>query len=163
MQQQDSFEFKSVQDSNSTLNEYKESEMEPSLMCPHPGCSKRFHKQFSLNSHMVMHRKSKQFACHLCGQSFARNHDLLRHGRTVHCPDRPFKCNTCHQTFSSNAKLASHCKRTHGFENDDIESPLDHKKLELNLPMTPSSNSQSPWHISPQKQAPEGAFNGGFF
>ncbi|KAJ3314617.1 Metallothionein expression activator [Blyttiomyces sp. JEL0837] len=76
--------------------------------CMVPGCGKVFPKMFNLKSHMKVHCAERPFQCALCTIKFARNHDLLRHVRTIHSASRPQRCNSCNKSDMTLDELKRH-------------------------------------------------------
>ncbi|KAA8496022.1 Gastrula zinc finger protein XlCGF9.1 [Porphyridium purpureum] len=53
------------------------------------------------------------FLCDVCGSSFARNHDLLRHKRSLHFNLRPFQCAHCSMSFQQRVHMTAHIAAIH--------------------------------------------------
>ncbi|KAJ3303232.1 hypothetical protein HDV03_004059 [Kappamyces sp. JEL0829] len=85
---------------------------EPGFACTFPGCHKVFTKQTNLKSHSRIHHTERNYACHECGASFRRSHDLKRHQRSLHSDVKPFGCGRCGKRFSRMDALKRHTSRT---------------------------------------------------
>lgn len=79
------------------------------LVCPHPGCNKKFNRFHNLKSHLIVHTDGKPFKCNQCDLSFRRNHDLRRHVR-MHLGFKPFSCRKCGKGFCRSDALKRHVK-----------------------------------------------------
>ncbi|KAJ8327863.1 hypothetical protein QVD99_006396 [Batrachochytrium dendrobatidis] len=83
------------------------------LKCTVNGCSRRFSKPASLQTHIQTHSthgatsKPKPYRCSMCPQTFSRSHDLKRH-YYIHSQDKPHTCPRCGKGFSRRDALKRH-------------------------------------------------------
>ncbi|KAI0339967.1 hypothetical protein BDW22DRAFT_1380144 [Trametopsis cervina] len=75
--------------------------------CMVPGCTKTFHRLYSLRTHERLHALvDRPYKCTTCPASFARNHDLKRH---VKLHDRTaWRCGGCAKVFSRRDAIKRH-------------------------------------------------------
>ncbi|KAI0690448.1 hypothetical protein BC835DRAFT_187222 [Cytidiella melzeri] len=75
--------------------------------CLVPGCTKTFHRLYSLRTHQRLHALvDRPYKCVSCPASFARNHDLKRH---VKMHDKTaWKCLGCEKVFSRRDAIKRH-------------------------------------------------------
>ncbi|KAI8841204.1 hypothetical protein BJ741DRAFT_20670 [Chytriomyces cf. hyalinus JEL632] len=78
--------------------------------CSVRSCKKGFKKASLLKAHHKTHVSNKPYDCEYCKNSFARNHDLKRHVRSVHGIGKTVatKCSFCTKVFSRKDSCAFH-------------------------------------------------------
>ncbi|KAJ3264159.1 hypothetical protein HDU77_009138 [Chytriomyces hyalinus] len=78
--------------------------------CSVRSCKKAFKKASLLKAHHKTHVSNKPYDCEYCKNSFARNHDLKRHVRSVHGIGKTVatKCSFCTKVFSRKDSCAFH-------------------------------------------------------
>ncbi|KAJ3242677.1 Metallothionein expression activator [Chytriomyces hyalinus] len=83
---------------------------EPVFRCSVRSCKKTFKKASLLKAHHKTHVSNKPYDCEYCKNSFARNHDLKRHVRSVHGIGKTVatKCSFCTKVFSRKDSCAFH-------------------------------------------------------
>ncbi|OWZ23798.1 hypothetical protein PHMEG_0001256 [Phytophthora megakarya] len=85
--------------------------------CPHPGCTRRFNRKYTLAEHMKTHTGERPHICPVrtCGKRFSTSGNLSRHKR-LHGYIEPLQCPVqgCICTFPSNNKLEKHMKFHYG-------------------------------------------------
>ncbi|CDO75450.1 hypothetical protein BN946_scf184823.g4 [Trametes cinnabarina] len=75
--------------------------------CLVPGCSKTFHRLYSLRTHQRFHTlEHRPFRCMHCPASFVRNHDLKRHA-LLH-EKKAWRCAGCNKIFSRRDAIKRH-------------------------------------------------------
>ncbi|KAI8972559.1 hypothetical protein BD414DRAFT_499929 [Trametes punicea] len=75
--------------------------------CLVPGCSKTFHRLYSLRTHQRFHTlEHRPYRCMQCPASFVRNHDLKRHA-LLH-EKRAWRCAGCNKIFSRRDAIKRH-------------------------------------------------------
>ncbi|KIP06521.1 hypothetical protein PHLGIDRAFT_30451 [Phlebiopsis gigantea 11061_1 CR5-6] len=75
--------------------------------CLVPGCSKTFHRLYSLRTHQRLHAlMDRPYRCPSCPASFQRNHDLKRHAK-LH-DKTAYKCCGCGKIFSRRDAIKRH-------------------------------------------------------
>ncbi|KAI0830160.1 hypothetical protein BC628DRAFT_982972 [Trametes gibbosa] len=75
--------------------------------CLVPGCSKTFHRLYSLRTHQRFHTlEHRPYRCMQCPASFVRNHDLKRHA-LLH-ERRAWRCAGCSKIFSRRDAIKRH-------------------------------------------------------
>ena len=81
------------------------------IKCPFPGCNKIFNRSYNFKSHLKAHSCEKPFKCNNCSLSFARCHDLKRHGK-IHDKTHQdaHKCDFCGKKFSRSDALNRHIR-----------------------------------------------------
>ncbi|KAI8615134.1 hypothetical protein BC830DRAFT_1064758 [Chytriomyces sp. MP71] len=72
-----------------------------------------FKKVSLLKAHNKTHVVLRPFECDICRNTFARNHDLKRHVRSVHNSRRPHACRRCKAAFVRSADLERHISKLH--------------------------------------------------
>ena len=75
-------------------------------------CGKMFYNQTHLRSHMEHHNKDKHI-CHICSSHFSCSKSLREHIKFKHNPESLPKCTVCHKTYSTPQNLKSHFSRVH--------------------------------------------------
>ncbi|KAF8893883.1 hypothetical protein BD779DRAFT_1641349 [Infundibulicybe gibba] len=91
-------------------------ESERPLVCPQPGCGKRFWTTQHLRVHVDWHNGMKPFICSQpsCGQSFSKNYQLRAHISSAHSPPdtKPYQCTHtgCTKSFNTNQHLQNHTR-----------------------------------------------------
>jgi hypothetical protein len=70
-------------------------------------CSKSFPTPYALKSHMKCH-EAPSLSCPACPLTFRRNHDLVRHTRSVHDGGVPHPCPFCEKGFARADALRRH-------------------------------------------------------
>lgn len=80
-------------------------------------CKKFFKNPTELRVHYnAVHLKIRKFKCKLCGYTFSKNFNLLRHVKSVHADERVSHiCQTCGVSFKLDTQLARHM-RSHAGE-----------------------------------------------
>ncbi|KAH9893934.1 hypothetical protein C8Q73DRAFT_646971 [Cubamyces lactineus] len=75
--------------------------------CLVPGCSKTFHRLYSLRTHQRFHTlEHRPYRCMQCPASFVRNHDLKRHA-LLH-EKKAWRCAGCNKIFSRRDAIKRH-------------------------------------------------------
>ncbi|KAI0632874.1 hypothetical protein C8Q77DRAFT_1120240 [Trametes polyzona] len=75
--------------------------------CLVPGCSKTFHRLYSLRTHQRFHTlEHRPYRCMQCPASFVRNHDLKRHA-LLH-DKKAWRCAGCNKIFSRRDAIKRH-------------------------------------------------------
>ena len=75
--------------------------------CLVPGCSKTFHRLYTLRTHQRLHALvDRPYRCPSCPASFQRNHDLKRHAK-LH-DKTAYKCCGCGKIFSRRDAIKRH-------------------------------------------------------
>ncbi len=75
--------------------------------CLVPGCSKTFHRLYSLRTHQRFHTlEHRPYRCMHCPASFVRNHDLKRHA-LLH-EKKAWRCAGCNKIFSRRDAIKRH-------------------------------------------------------
>ncbi|KAJ3415147.1 hypothetical protein HDV05_005427 [Chytridiales sp. JEL 0842] len=69
--------------------------------------NKPFPSLHSVKSHLKCHAQAS-LACPTCGLTFRRNHDLVRHVRTMHDAPKPHTCEACGKGFARADALRRH-------------------------------------------------------
>jgi uncharacterized Zn-finger protein len=64
-----------------------------------------------LYKYLISDKGEKRYFCELCGRTYLRIGDLIKHGRT-HSGERPYSCDICKKSFSKKDVLREHY-RTH--------------------------------------------------
>lgn len=76
-------------------------------------CGISFAKRSNKIRHIqTVHNRLKQFECDLCGQKFGLKADLGRHRYRIH-ESRAFSCDKCGKSFAEQAQLELHIRVTH--------------------------------------------------
>nr|CAI5826219.1 unnamed protein product [Callosobruchus analis] len=71
-------------------------------------CGKSFRVSQGLLRHLKeTHQKIKNFACDICGRSFASRRNVDEH-RRIHTNERPYVCDLCGKSFKQKASLFVH-------------------------------------------------------
>lgn len=73
-------------------------------------CSKKFLKQRSLDVHMNIHNRSKEFECQICGKFFVRKDFLSIHIQQQHTFDFPYECKYCPKKFCKSYSFKTHVR-----------------------------------------------------
>ncbi|KAL4157955.1 hypothetical protein PRNP1_003736 [Phytophthora ramorum] len=88
--------------------------------CPHPGCTRRFNRKYTLAEHIKTHTGERPHVCPVrtCGKRFSTSGNLSRHKR-LHGYIEPLPCPVqgCICTFPSQNKLEKHMKFHYGTAN----------------------------------------------
>jgi hypothetical protein len=98
--------------------------------CLVPNCRKMFSRLYSLRAHQRVHAVHRPFRCTVCPASFARNHDLKRHGK-LH-DKRGWKCGGCDKMFSRRDAIKRH-KNSTRMRGGKGEACRDAEILEVEL------------------------------
>ncbi|KAI0776818.1 hypothetical protein BD413DRAFT_468423 [Trametes elegans] len=92
--------------------------------CLVPGCSKTFHRLYSLRTHQRFHTlEHRPYRCVQCPASFVRNHDLKRHA-LLH-EKKAWRCAGCNKLFSRRDAIKRH-KDARGRSGKHRSSESDH-------------------------------------
>lgn len=83
----------------------KKSDEDVNISCRY--CAKQFASKKSLQKHIWIHERSKEYSCERCGKQFLRANELCLHART-HTGEKPFSCGFCEKPFSSSSALRRH-------------------------------------------------------
>lgn len=76
-------------------------------------CGISFAKRSNKMRHIqTVHNRLKQFECDLCGQKFGLKADLGRHRYRIH-ESRAFSCDRCGKSFAEQSQLELHIRVTH--------------------------------------------------
>ena len=78
--------------------------------CDHPGCGKRFSRQYELARHTRKHTGEKPFQCTFCKRYFSRSDHRNTHSRT-HTGEKPYACLHCPKTFARSDQQREHTKK----------------------------------------------------
>ncbi|KAJ1556158.1 hypothetical protein HK405_006093, partial [Cladochytrium tenue] len=76
-------------------------------LCGVSGCGKHFPSYHAIKSHLRCHMEAS-LACEACGLVFRRNHDLVRHRRSMHDAGKPHPCPHCDRAFARADALRRH-------------------------------------------------------
>ena len=73
-----------------------------------------FHGQFVVDPLIILKKKMsgsqpKTYHCPVCGKSFLRKNDLLRHSNS-HTSEKPYQCPICDSGYSTKSQLLRHSK-----------------------------------------------------
>ena len=73
-----------------------------------------FHVQFVVDPLIILKKKMsgsqpKKYFCPVCGKSFSRSYDLLRHS-SCHTGENPYQCTICDSAHSTKSQLLRHSK-----------------------------------------------------
>ncbi|KAJ3235432.1 hypothetical protein HDU81_000439 [Chytriomyces hyalinus] len=90
---------KSTRSLNPKLGVYK---------CKAEGCDKEYTKPSLLKQHAYIHTLSRPHNCNYCDSAFARNHDKIRHEKTVHGIQKRVLCKHCGSSFTRKDSCAYH-------------------------------------------------------
>lgn len=88
------------------LHELRMHATEKHILCPHPGCGKRFAAEKLLKKHVRFHGERKHI-CETCGKGFIEPNDLKSHSY-VHKKIKPLQCPLCPRTFTHKPVLETH-------------------------------------------------------
>ncbi|KAJ3280262.1 hypothetical protein HDU76_009231, partial [Blyttiomyces sp. JEL0837] len=86
---------------------YVEGGSEVAFVCGVEQCGKPFSTMHAIKSHLRCHTVAT-FACQHCHLSFKRNHDLVRHTRSMHDAGKPHPCPNCDKAFARADALRRH-------------------------------------------------------
>lgn len=75
-------------------------------------CSRIFHSQFNLTTHLKRHLQIKPYVCSQCNKSFVSRVRLQDH-MNGHLNIKPYPCTRCDLTFRCRANLNSHMRKQH--------------------------------------------------
>ena len=70
-------------------------------------CDKRFATKSNLNDHIKTHGE-KTFACEICPKAFVSRSQLKFHVKVHHSDNKPFRCDSCGERFALNCLLKKH-------------------------------------------------------
>ncbi|XP_063709930.1 zinc finger protein 26-like [Culicoides brevitarsis] len=76
------------------------------IVCPHPGCDKRFAGDLILKRHLLCHGE-KKFSCEVCGKKFLKRKNLVSHSY-LHQDVKRYQCAHCPRTFTYRTVLKQH-------------------------------------------------------
>ncbi|KAI8842230.1 hypothetical protein BJ741DRAFT_705098 [Chytriomyces cf. hyalinus JEL632] len=76
--------------------------------CTAKGCDKEYTKPSLLKQHAYIHTLSRPHNCNYCDSAFARNHDKIRHEKTVHGIQKRVLCKHCGSSFTRKDSCAYH-------------------------------------------------------
>ena len=80
--------------------------------CPYEGCDYSSYLSRDRENHVnrvhLNKPLSRDFGCHLCGNTYNRKHQLDQHVRGEHMNEKPHKCQTCDKAFVRRDKLVQH-------------------------------------------------------
>ncbi|XP_063695524.1 zinc finger protein Xfin-like [Culicoides brevitarsis] len=88
------------------LHELRMHATEKPIVCPHPGCEKRFAAEKLMKKHFRFHGERKHI-CETCGKGFIEPNDLRNHSY-VHKKIKPLQCPLCPRTFTHKPVLETH-------------------------------------------------------
>ncbi|KAE9539787.1 hypothetical protein AGLY_005039 [Aphis glycines] len=75
-------------------------------------CSRKFHSQFNLTTHLKRHLQIKPYVCEQCHKCFVSRVKLQDH-MNGHLNIKPYTCSMCEQAFSCKSNLNSHIRKLH--------------------------------------------------
>ena len=81
---------------------------------PYPIHSNSTFQRNSSDEISTTSESEKKFSCVECDSKFLRNHDLLRHIRSVHVAKKKFVCLSCDSCFSRKDAYRRHMRNAHG-------------------------------------------------
>ncbi|VDK46853.1 unnamed protein product [Gongylonema pulchrum] len=82
-------------------------------------------KRLSNLLHRTRQKAMFPLMCNICGQSFARDDELLQHHKRSHISKLKFTCLLCKRSFKSYNVLRRHKKKVHGTEtSNQTEGPI---------------------------------------
>ncbi|TPX73802.1 hypothetical protein CcCBS67573_g04908 [Chytriomyces confervae] len=76
--------------------------------CTAEGCDKEYTKPSLLKQHAYIHTLSRPHNCNYCDSAFARNHDKIRHEKTVHGIQKRVLCKHCGSSFTRKDSCTYH-------------------------------------------------------
>ncbi|XP_014215951.1 zinc finger protein 510 [Copidosoma floridanum] len=102
-------------------------------------CSFKCGSKQSVRSHILNHHQklAKDFPCDICGKLFYRKNQMQTH-RVIHDKSRRFKCNLCSSYLLSRESLQLHMQRSHqkNYACDNCEKSFVSKKALNNHKIT---------------------------
>lgn len=75
-------------------------------------CSRQFHSQFNLTTHLKRHLQIKPYVCEQCNKCFVSRVKLQDH-MNGHLNIKPYNCSRCDLAFRCKANLNSHIRKQH--------------------------------------------------
>ncbi|XP_012156951.1 transcription factor grauzone [Ceratitis capitata] len=93
-------------------------------------CSKKFSKQYILDSHIKIRHSAKDQICKLCDKAFSSVSILRQHQKNVHLNEFESVCDICGKRLRNPANLQYHMDNIHNTEpRPEVECTLCHKWL----------------------------------
>lgn len=109
-----------------TIDQYIAELSDKTFICLFNDCQRKFPRRYNIRAHVQTHLQDKPHSCDICGNSFVRNHDLVRHKKTH--MEKKFNCDSCGKPFLTENLVEQH-KESHkcsGTHNTIIQtSPVD--------------------------------------
>lgn len=84
-------------------------------ICHVQDCSQRFSTHQHLTQHQDIHNRPRPYGCHLCTNTFHKNHQLKKHIAEIHLHTKPNPCPIpgCSMSFTFPSVLEKHVSRVH--------------------------------------------------
>lgn len=89
-----------------TIDQYIAELADKTFICLFNDCQRKFPRRYNIRAHVQTHLQDRPHACELCGNSFVRNHDLVRHKKT-HL-EKKFGCDCCGKMFLTEKLVDQH-------------------------------------------------------
>ncbi|XBW36293.1 hypothetical protein QEN19_001882 [Hanseniaspora menglaensis] len=148
-----------------TIDQHIAELSDKTFICLFNDCQRKFPRRYNIRAHVQTHLQDKPHGCDICGNSFVRNHDLVRHKKTH--MDKKFGCDSCGKMFLTEKLLGNHKESQkctiieqqmslNDSVDNDVESALGKKKkvksaMEIGTQVI-SKSGRVTKPVSPKKQ-----------
>lgn len=89
-----------------TIDQYIAELSDKTFICLFNDCQRKFPRRYNIRAHVQTHLQDKPHSCDICGNSFVRNHDLVRHKKTH--MEKKFSCDSCGKLFLTENLMDQH-------------------------------------------------------